>query len=100
MSLNIRTINNPHTDGRGQAIVFTPHDESAMSVRYDEYDLSPSFFVSMHSEDVDVAEIGEIDDGCFIKLNSIHGEVTLILGCRLYKFLNSLNAATDEWAAS
>lgn len=100
MPLQIETITNPNTDGRGPAIRMVPHDESSIAVRYDEYDLSPAFFVTLASEDVTVAEFGEVDDGMWFTLQTRDGEVTVTLGCKAFKFMNSLNAAFDEWIMS
>lgn len=96
MSLNIQPITNPHTDGRGKALVMQPEGTEMISVRYDEYDYSPNFFVSMHGH-VELVEVQPLDDGyCSLRLHSQYGEVTLILEMSMAKFANSLDAARAE----
>lgn len=100
MSLNISSITNPWTNGRGEAILCRPHESSSLAVRYDEYDSSPTFFVSMLDDQVTVISVDDHDDGCSIRLGCKDGEVTLTLGVPLWKFMNSLNGAFDEWSQS
>lgn len=100
MSIQIRPIKNPHTDGRGQAMLVNPSSTDKITVRYDEYDYAPAFFVSMWDDPIHILDFAQLDDGVTFRLSTTSGEVTLVLGMPAHEFIRKIEEAIDEWSRS
>lgn len=96
MPLSINTITNPHTNGRGQAVLLHPGDTHQITVRYDEYDECPAFFATLESKATKLANIDELDEGTALRFTSMEGEFTILLPMTLTAFANQLHACWDE----
>ena len=92
----IQPITNPHTDGRGKALEFKPHEDSSITVRYDEYDVTPFFAVTMRSRTTVVRDVIESDDGVSLLFDSIDGQVLLTLPGNLNLLLNEIDGIQRE----
>ena len=94
--IHIKPLTNPHTYGRGAAIEFAPHEDSTVRVRYDEYDTTPFFAVTMSSRTTVVRDIIESDDGVSLLFSSIDGEVLVTLPGSLNGLLNEIEAVMRD----
>lgn len=94
--IQLRPITNPHTDGRGAAIEMRPHEESSISVRYDEYDTTPFFAVTMRSRTTVVRDVFESDDGVSLLLSCLDGEVLITIPGSLFGLLNEIDGVMRD----
>lgn len=94
--MHIKPITNPHTDGRGCAVQLAPHDESTITVRYDEYDVSPFFAVTMRSRTTVLRDIIESDDGVSLQFECIDGTVLITLPGSLNGLMNEIEGVLRE----
>jgi hypothetical protein len=94
--IHLKPITNPHTDGRGPAVELRPHEESSISVRYDEYDTTPFFAVTMRSRTTVVRDVIESDDGVSLLLSCIDGEVLVTLPGTLFGLLNEIDSVMRD----
>lgn len=90
--IHLKPLGNPHTDGRGNAVEFAPHESSSITVRYDEYDTMPFFAVTMRDRTTVVRDVIESDDGVSLLLSCIDGEVLVTIPGTLFGFLNEIEA--------
>ena len=94
--IHIKPLTNPYTNGRGSAIEFAPHESSTITVRYDEYDVTPFFAVTMRSRTTVVRDVIESDDGVSLLLDCIDGQVLVTLPGSLNGLLNEIEAVVRE----